>query len=142
MRYGSLLTKLWTSIYQLRTKYGKIKALKPFYEHIASIFTLKFEKFLWRIWKIKPSDSSLNLCPLNELGQVTTMEATKINQKPIIIDWVLKNGGISGLYLIELHFFRIFTTPQILKRWKKNCEIVFCEISVAYYLVTWLQEVM
>ena len=30
----------------------------------------KFEKFLWRIWKIKSSDSSLNLCPLNELSHV------------------------------------------------------------------------
>ena len=51
----------------------------------------KFEKFLWRIWKIKSSDSSLNLCPLNKLGQVTMIEATKMNQKPILIDRVLKN---------------------------------------------------
>lgn len=40
--------------------------------------------------------------------------------------------GISGLNLIELNLFRIFTTPQNLKRWKKNCEIVFCEISVLW----------
>ena len=37
--------------------------------------------------------SSLNLCSLNELGQVTTMEATKMDQKPSITDCVLKHGG-------------------------------------------------
>ena len=42
---------------------------------------LKFGKFLWRIWKIKSSAFSLNLCLLNQLTQVTTMEATKINRR-------------------------------------------------------------
>ena len=55
-------------------------------DHITSTLMPKFEKFLWRIWKIKSSDSGSNLCTLYELDQVATMEATKMNQKPIIID--------------------------------------------------------
>ena len=35
----------------------------------------------------------MNLCPLNELGQVTTMEAAKMSLELSIIDWVLKNGA-------------------------------------------------
>ena len=40
-------------------------------EHKTSIFWLKFGKPLWRIWKIKASASSLNLCLLNQFAQVT-----------------------------------------------------------------------
>ena len=41
----------------------------------------KFGKFIWRIWKIKSLASSLNLCPLNQLAQVTTMEAPRMNHR-------------------------------------------------------------
>ena len=80
----------WEPFNQTLNKYipaeNKIRKNKSSAEHLISIFSAKPEKFLWRIWKVKSSDSSLNLCPLNKLGQVTTMEATKLNQTPIIID--------------------------------------------------------
>ena len=80
----------WEHFNQTFNKYtpaeNKIRKNKSSAEHLTSIFSPKPEKFLWRIWKVKSSDSSLNLCPLNKLRQVTTMEATKLNQTPIIID--------------------------------------------------------
>ena len=80
----------WEPFKETLNKYtpaeNKIRKNKSSAEHLTSIFSPKPEKFLWRIWKVKSSDSSLNLCPINKLGQVTTMEATQLNQKPIIID--------------------------------------------------------
>ena len=75
----------------------KKKKIYPFWEsfnqtlnkYIPAVNKIRKNKnsedfFLQRIWKIKSTASGLNLSPLNELAQVTTMEATKMNQKPRI----------------------------------------------------------
>ena len=68
-------------MYQLRMT-RKNKNCKDFFaDHKASIFTPKFGKFLWTIWKIKSLASSWNLCPLNHLTQLTMTEGTKMNQR-------------------------------------------------------------
>ena len=79
--FGNVLTKLWASIYQLRTKWGKIKLWSLLAEHKISIFRLKFGKLLWRIWKIKSSACSLNLCPLNQLSYVTNSRVKAFHLK-------------------------------------------------------------
>ena len=87
IRFGNVLTKLWTipCFEQVCTSWErnkeKWKLRRLFTEHKASIFTTKFGKFLWRILKIRSSASSLNLCPLNQLTQVTTMEVTTMNNR-------------------------------------------------------------
>ena len=86
--FNQTLNKYIPAEHKIRKKLWRL-----FAERKASIFTPKSEKFLWRIWKIKLLASSLNLCLLNQLGHVTTMEATKMNEKPSLIDWVLKNGA-------------------------------------------------
>ena len=64
---GNVLTKLYTK--QVFISWGenkkKWKLQRRLAEHKTSIFRLKFGKLLWRIWKMKSSASSLNLCPLN-----------------------------------------------------------------------------
>ena len=87
--FGNVLTKL-ASIYQLRTRQEKIKALKTFCWTQKKYF---HDKVSLKNMEDKMLGSSLNLCSLNELGQVTTMEATKMDQKPSITDCVLKHGG-------------------------------------------------
>ena len=84
----------WTSIYQSENEIRKIRTLKTFYEHKASIFTPKFGKFLWRIWKIKSSASNLDLCLLTQLTQVTTMEATKKNHRSSHRRCSVKKGAL------------------------------------------------
>ena len=61
-------------------KIRKNKLQRLVADHKASIFLPKFRKFLWRIWKIKSLASHLNLCPLNELAQVTAMQSRKVDK--------------------------------------------------------------
>ena len=75
---SKLLTKLWTSIYQLRTTSGKTKTPKTFCLSQSKYFHTKILKISL---EIKSSASSLNFCLLNQLTQVTTMEATKMNHR-------------------------------------------------------------
>ena len=85
--FGNVLAKLWTTSYfeQVYASWErnkeKWKLRRFFAEHKTNIFTPKFGKFIWRIWKVKSSASSYNLCPLNQLTQVTTMEANKMNHR-------------------------------------------------------------
>ena len=75
---------------------------------------LKFGKFFWRIWKVKFSASNLNLCPLNQLAQVTqvtTMEVTKMNHRSShrrcsVKKGVLRNfANFTGKHLCQSLFF-------------------------------------
>ena len=114
--FGNVLTKLWIILYfsQVYTSWErnkeKSKPRRLFAEHKASIFTPKFGKFLWRIWKIKSSTSSLNLCQLNQLAQATTMEATEMNHRSSHQKCSAKKGDIRS--------FTKFT-------WKRLCQSLF-----------------
>ena len=82
IHFGNVLTKLWACIYQLRTKWGEIKTPKTFCWTQNKYFHAEVWKVSLKNTEDKSLAYSLNLCPLNELGQVTTIEATKMNQKP------------------------------------------------------------
>ena len=80
LRIEKKIFPFWEHFKQTLSKYipaeNKIRENKnseDFLLHQASIFRPKLGKFLWRIWKIKSSASSLNLCSPNQPTQVTNL---------------------------------------------------------------------
>ena len=69
---GNVLTKLWTTMFQIRTKYCGTQR-KYFHSNVGKFFYLENIT----TWKIKSSTSNVSLCVSNELVQITVTEAKK-----------------------------------------------------------------